>query len=187
MAKKQAQQKNTKTSKKTSSKAKSKDAVVAPIVRRARTASWVAILEAVVFTFFYLLQRLLPVNLWHCGPVAPASLLFAQRHSPAQNRSVRHLCAAQNALCCPRPIWGSLIQTCIMHFLYHLLNVVIQLYKLRLPRTIVTMQYHKLRFYIVLFNAGQTHSAGIPYDFFILLQRHDPMRRGGGDFKPAGV
>ena len=48
MAKKQAQQKNTKTSKKTSSKAKSKDAVVAPIVRRARTASWVAILEAVV-------------------------------------------------------------------------------------------------------------------------------------------
>lgn len=48
MAKKQAQQKNTKTSKKTSSKAKSKDAVVAPIVRRARTASWVAILEAIV-------------------------------------------------------------------------------------------------------------------------------------------
>ena len=48
MAKKQSQQKNTKTSKKTSSKVKSKDAVVAPIVRRARTASWVAILEAVV-------------------------------------------------------------------------------------------------------------------------------------------
>ena len=48
MAKKQSQQKNTKTSKKTSSKVKSKDATVAPIVRRARTASWVAILEAIV-------------------------------------------------------------------------------------------------------------------------------------------
>lgn len=48
MAKKQSQQKNTKTSKRTSSKVKSKDAVVAPIVRRARTASWVAILEAIV-------------------------------------------------------------------------------------------------------------------------------------------
>ncbi len=48
MAKKQAQQKNTKTSKRTSSKGQSKDAVVAPIVRRARTASWVAILEAIV-------------------------------------------------------------------------------------------------------------------------------------------
>lgn len=48
MANKQSQQKNTKTSKRTSSKGQSKDAVVAPIVRRARTASWVAILEAVV-------------------------------------------------------------------------------------------------------------------------------------------
>jgi uncharacterized membrane protein HdeD (DUF308 family) len=48
VAKKQSQQKNTKTSKKTSSKVKSKDATVAPIVRRARTASWVAILEAIV-------------------------------------------------------------------------------------------------------------------------------------------
>jgi len=49
VAKKQSQQKNTKTSKKTTSgKGNGKEAVSAPIVRRARTASWAAILEAVV-------------------------------------------------------------------------------------------------------------------------------------------
>lgn len=44
MAKKQAQPKKTKTSKKTNGK----KAVVMPIVKRARTAGWMAILEAVV-------------------------------------------------------------------------------------------------------------------------------------------
>ncbi len=48
MAKKQSQQKKTKTSKKTSSKGNSKNTAMAPIMRRARTASWVAILEAIV-------------------------------------------------------------------------------------------------------------------------------------------
>lgn len=44
MAKKQPQQKKTKTSKNTKN---TKEAVAAPIVKRARTASWMAILEAI--------------------------------------------------------------------------------------------------------------------------------------------
>lgn len=50
MAKKQSQQKKTKTDKtsKASKKTSTRGAVTAPIVRRARTASWMAILEAVV-------------------------------------------------------------------------------------------------------------------------------------------
>lgn len=50
MAKKQSQQKKTKTDKtsKASKKTSTRGAVAAPIVRRARTASWMAILEAVV-------------------------------------------------------------------------------------------------------------------------------------------
>lgn len=52
MAKKQAQPKNTKnaksakSSKATKGKSESRDVVMAPIVRRARTASWLSILEA---------------------------------------------------------------------------------------------------------------------------------------------
>lgn len=48
MAKKQSQQKNTKTSRKASGKTNDENTVMAPIMRRARTAGWMAILEAVV-------------------------------------------------------------------------------------------------------------------------------------------